>query len=99
MKQKFDWLLTGCHAISEVAVAYYPHYAHNYSAVRAFQQSIKEHAALLDALTAEGYTLKTRHLTPLQIAIIVRYWGFPDYVEDMVEKDPYLGVPKKYKKK
>lgn len=96
--QSYDWLLEGCHHITEVAVAYYPHYAHNYSAVRTLRCSIAEHAQMLEDLTAEGYTDKTMHLTPKQIGIIVYYWGLPTYVKDGIEKNPYLTVPKRHGK-
>ena len=53
---------------------------------------------MFEALTAEGYTRKTVHLTPKQIGIIVYFWGPPTYVKDGIEKNPYLTVPRKYGK-
>ena len=76
--QSFDWLLHGCHALSEVAVAYFPNYQYNCSAVKAFRRIIKEHAVLLNQLTEAGFTPHPTTLTPQQIAIIVRFWGTPD---------------------
>jgi len=38
--QSFDWLLHGCHALSEVAVAYFPNYQYNCSAVKAHGSGI-----------------------------------------------------------
>ena len=54
--QSFDWLLHGCHVLSEVAVAYFPNYQYNCSAVKAFRRIIKEHAVLLNQLTEAGFT-------------------------------------------
>jgi hypothetical protein len=86
--KNFDWMLEGCHHISEIAVAYYPNYASDNSSIRVLRRTITEHAALLEALTAQGYTRK-------QIGIIVYYWGLPSHVKDCIEKNPYLAVPKK----
>ena len=97
-KRSFDWLLVGCHHISEVAVAYYPNYVYNVSAVKALRRSFQEHSHLLRELTDAGYTAKTVHLTPMQIAVVIRYWGLPDQPEEMIEKNPYLRVPKTYGK-
>lgn len=98
LEKNYNWLLEGCHHISEVAVAYYPNYAHNSSAVKALRRSITEHALLLKELTAEGYTRKTMHLTPKQILILVSFWGMPDYVKDAIDKNPYLTVSRKFGK-
>ncbi len=97
-EQNFDWLLMNCHHITEVAVAYYPNYECNSSSVRAMRRTITEHVALFEALTAEGYTRRTVHLTPKQIGVIVYFWGLPSHVKDGIEKNPYLAVPKKYGK-
>ena len=97
-EQSYDWLLEGCHHITEVAVAYYPHYSYGYSAVKALRRSFSEHVLLLEALTAEGYTAKTTHLTPKQIIVIISFWGMPDHVKDTIGKNPYLAVPKKFGK-
>ncbi|MEL5896018.1 DUF4248 domain-containing protein [Bacteroides sp. GD17] len=93
-----DWLLEGCHHITDVAVVYFPNYSYTTSAVKAMRRTITEHALLLQELTAEGYTPKTLHLTPKQIDVIVRFWGMPDHVKVAVDKNPYLAVPKKYGK-
>ena len=82
--QSFDWLLHGCHVLSEVAVAYFPNYQYNCSAVKAFRRTIKEHAVLLSQLTEAGFTPHTTTLTPQQIAIIVRFWGMPSLVSEML---------------
>lgn len=97
-KKNFDWLLVGCHHISEVAIAYYPNYAYSCSAVKALRRSFQEHSHLLQELTDAGYTTKTSHLTPMQISVVIRYWGLPDHPEEVVEKNPYLRVPKTYGK-
>ena len=94
----FEWLLEGCHRIADVAVAYYPNYAYACSAVKALRRSIAEHACLLKDLTDQGYTARTAHLTPVQIGILLSYWGMPDHVKDMTVKNPYLLVSKKYAK-
>ena len=96
--QNFDWLLVGCHHITEVSVAYYPNYAHNCSAVKALRRTITEHARLLAELTEAGYTSKALHFSPQQLAIIVRHWGLPNFVGETLSKNPYLSVPKKYGK-
>ena len=95
--QSYDWLLIGCHLITEVAVAYYPHYAHSCSAVKSFHRVIRENSLLSQEMAEAGYTLKTTHLTPIQIGIIVRHLGLPDFVEGMIGKNPYLAVTKIYK--
>lgn len=95
-EQSFEWLLEGCHRIADVAVAYYPNYAYACSAVKALRRSIAEHACLLKDLTDQGYTARTAHLTPVQIGILLSYWGMPDHVKDMTVKNPYLLVSKKY---
>ena len=96
--QSFDWLLHGCHVLSEVAVAYFPNYRYNCSAVKALRRTIKEHAVLLSQLTEAGFTPHTTTLTPQQIAIIVRFWGMPAFASEMIKKNSYLAVPKMKKK-
>lgn len=91
-------VIEGCHRIADVAVAYYPNYAYACSAVKALRRSIAEHACLLKDLTDQGYTARTAHLTPVQIGILLSYWGMPDHVKDMTVKNPYLLVSKKYAK-
>ena len=39
--QSFDWLLHGCHALSEVAVAYFPNYQYNLKSATIIQYTIK----------------------------------------------------------
>ena len=78
-----------------MAVAYYPNYAYACSAVKALRRSIAEHACLLKDLTDQGYTARTAHLTPVQIGILLSYWGMPDHVKDMTVKNPYLLVSQK----
>lgn len=99
MEQNFNFLLKGCHALSAVAVAYFPEYLHASSAVRTFRRTIKEYGALQDELTEAGYTPTTTTLTPKQIAIIVRFWGMPTLVADIIEKNPYLATPRMDKKR
>lgn len=99
MKMKsYDWLLYGCHALSEVAVVYFPSYQYNSSAVRAFRRTIKEHSTLPEQLAEAGFTPRTSTLTPQQIAAIVKCWGMPALVFDMIEENPYLAIPKMRKK-
>ena len=62
------------------------------------RQLIKEHAVLLSQLTEAGFTPHTTTLTPQQIAIIVRFWGMPSLVSEMIKKNSYLAVPKMKKK-
>ena len=49
-------------------------------------------------LTEAGFTPHTTTLTPQQIAIIVRFWGTPALVYEMIKKNSYLAVPKMGKK-
>lgn len=93
-KQSYDWLLVDCHHITEVAVAYFPNYSHNSSAVKAFRRSLGEHESLMKDLVEAGYTGKTLHLVPVQLAAIVRHWGPPDEVREMLKKHPHLSVPR-----
>ncbi|WP_044269258.1 DUF4248 domain-containing protein [Bacteroides timonensis] len=83
--KKFDWLLQGCHALSEVAQAYYP-CVHNSSSIRSFRKRVKEipkmYAELLDA----EYTDKTTVLTPLQIAVVIRHLGLPNQAREEWDK-------------
>ena len=50
---------------------------------------------MFEALTAEGYTRKTVHLTPKQIGIIVYFCGLPSHVKDCIDRNPTFAVPKK----
>ena len=96
--KSYDWLLCGCHALSEVAIAYFPNFQYNSSAVRAFRRTITEHPALPQQLTEAGFTPHTQTLTPQQIAAIVRCWGTPALVYEMIKENPYLAIPKIRKK-
>ena len=91
-EQSFEWLLEGCHRIADVAVAYYPNYAYACSAVKALRRSIAEHACLLKDLTDQGYTARTAHLTPVQIGILLSYWGMPDHVMPLLVFDLYYDI-------
>lgn len=44
---------------------------------KGLRRSIAEHACLLKDLTDQGYTARTAHLTPVQIGILLSYWGMP----------------------
>lgn len=94
-EQSFEWMLQGCHSITEIAVAYFPNYQHDCSAVNALRRAIKEHASLLEELTEAGFTRKTTILTPKQILALVRQWGMPALVKENIDKNPYLSVPKR----
>ena len=93
-EQSFEWMLQGCHSITEIAVAYFPNYQYGCSAVTALRRAIKEHASLLAELTEAGFTPKTTILTPRQILALVRQWGMPLLVKESIDKNPYLSVPK-----
>ena len=93
-EQSFEWMLQGCHSISEIAVAYFPNYQHNCTAVNSLRRAIKEHASLLAELAEAGFTSKTTTLTPKQILALVRQWGMPLLVKEAIDKNPYLSVPK-----
>ena len=97
-EQSFDWLLQGCHTLSEVAVAYFPNYQYNSSAVKALRRAVNEHVHLSNDLTEAGFTPHTTILTPQQIAALVRFWGMPTEARDMIEKNPYLAIPKMVEK-
>lgn len=46
-EQSFEWMLQGCHSITEIAVAYFPNYQYDCSAVNALAPGHKRHASLL----------------------------------------------------
>lgn len=79
-EENFDWLLSGCHALSRVAQAYYPCEL-NTSSIRSFRKHVRELPALYADLLSVEYTDKLVNLTPLQNAVIVRHLGFPDQVK------------------
>ena len=69
MKQTdYEWMLFGCHPVSDVAMAYCS-CEHTTSSTRAFRKLAK--------LCRYGYTERTTTLVPLQIAAIIREWGMP----------------------
>ncbi len=77
MKQTdYDWLLFGCHPISNVAMAYCP-CEHATSSTRAFRKLVKSYPRLYDDLCRYGYTEHFTTLVPLQIAAVIREWGMP----------------------
>ena len=58
MKERnFDWLLQGCHPLSEVAQAYYP-CEYNSSSIRSFRKHIKGIPQLYADLLEAEYTDK-----------------------------------------
>lgn len=98
MKEKsFDWMLQGCHSITEIAVAYFPGYQYDCSAVKALRRTTNEYATLQEELKEAGYTTKTTMLSPRQILAFIRQWGKPALVREALDKNPYLGVPKMVK--
>ena len=56
--KSYDWLLCGCHALSEVAIAYFPNFQYNSSAVRAFRRTITEPGI---AATTDGSGIHPAH--------------------------------------
>lgn len=68
-EENFDWLLSGCHALSRVAQAYYPCEL-NTSSIRSFRKHVRELPALYADLLSVEYTDKLVNLTPLQNAVI-----------------------------
>lgn len=77
MKEKnYDWMLSGCHPVSEVAQAYLQS-DYNSSAARALRRRIKDFPKLHAELLEAEYTESSPILTPIQIAILIRHWGEP----------------------
>ena len=97
-EQSFEWMLQGCHSITEIAVAYFPNYQYDCSAVHSLRRARQGHASLLAELTEAGFTQKTTILTPKQILALVRQWGMPWLVKEAIDKNPYLFVPKMVEK-
>ena len=64
---------------------------------KGLRRSIAEHACLLKDLTDQLYRQDCPP-HPVQIGILLSYWGMPDHVKDMTVKNPYLLVSKKYAK-
>lgn len=75
-KQNYDWMLTGCHPFSNVAMAYF-FSVYVSSSVRSMRAYINKHPALLSELSAADYVEHDNVLTPLQIAILIRHMGMP----------------------
>ncbi|RHD19441.1 DUF4248 domain-containing protein [Bacteroides stercoris] len=72
MKQTdYEWMLFGCHPVSDVAMAYCS-CEHTTSSTRAFRKLVKLYPRLYEALCRYGYTERTTTLVPLQIAAIIR---------------------------
>ena len=53
---------------------------------------------MIDVYKRQGFTPHTQTLTPQQIAAIVRCWGTPALVYEMIKENPYLAIPKMRKK-
>lgn len=83
--QNYDWLLEGCHPVSEVAKAYSPS-EYSSSATRAFRRSLKQFPKLYAELLEAEYTDSTPVMTPKQVAILVRHWGPPGQARIEMEK-------------
>lgn len=75
-RNNYDWLLFGCHPISDVAMAYCP-CEHTTSSTRAFRKLVKLYPRLYASLCDSGYTEHLTTLVPLQIAAVIREWGMP----------------------
>ena len=89
MKERnFDWLLQGCHPLSEVAQAYYP-CEYNSSSIRSFRKHSQGIPQLYADLLEAEYTDKVTTLTPLQIAIVIRHLGVPNQAKEELEKQPF----------
>ena len=78
-QQDFKWMLSGCHPLSDVAMAYFSDYTYVFSAVRTFRKKLRDIPGLWQELQEAGYVHKTIVLTPRQITIIIRYWGMPPW--------------------
>lgn len=72
----YDWLLFGCHPVSDVAMAYCP-CEHTTSSTRAFRKLVKLYPRLYASLCESGYTDHITTLVPIQVASLVREWGMP----------------------
>lgn len=80
----FDWMLTGCHPLSEVASAYFPEVRTD-SASRLLRKQVVFYPALYADLCEAGYTEHTTMLTPLHIAALIRIWGLPGMAREAAE--------------
>ena len=64
MKQTdYEWMLFGCHPVSDVAMAYCS-CEHTTSSTRAFRKLVKLYPRLYEALCRYGYTERTTTLVP-----------------------------------
>ena len=72
----YDWMLTGCHPFSDIAMAYF---SSDYvsSSVRAMRVYIRRHPDFFTELSDADFHKHDNVLTPLQIAIIVLHMGMP----------------------
>lgn len=74
--QNFNWLLEGCHSVSEVARTYSPS-EYSTSSTRTFRKNLKRFPILYSELLDAEYSDSTPIMTPLQITILIRHWGMP----------------------
>ena len=72
----YDWMLFGCHLISDIAMAYCP-CEHATSSTRAFRRLLRLYPKLYAELCKNGYTEHFTILTPLHIAAVIRELGMP----------------------
>lgn len=82
----YEWLLEGCHSVSEVARAYSPS-EYSTSSTRTFRRNLKRFPLLYSDLLDAEYTDFASILTPIHISIIVRHWGLPGYAREELEKE------------
>ena len=73
----FDWLLTGCHSVAQVASVYFPS-SYSTSNARSLRRYIRRHPDVYAELLEAGYDERDIFLTPMQISIIVRYMGLSE---------------------
>ena len=69
--------LNGFIPFSELALRYYPHLSSASSASKKFRKRIGEELELLHELEKHNYTRQTHELSPLEVAIIFKYFGNP----------------------
>lgn len=86
----FDWMLIGCHPLSEVASAYFPGMRVD-SAARRFRRQVLRFPKLRAALGEMEYTEHTTMLLPVHIAAVVCAWGMPGTARQEVERLSKLG--------
>ena len=78
----YDWMLFGCHPISDIAMAYCP-CEHATSSTRAFRRLLRLYPKLYAELCKNGYTEHFTILTPLHIAAVIRELGMPEKTPDI----------------